>query len=211
MKLLLSSLLGLFLLIGAARSAPAQLGARSLEVEPFVGVLSFDDELFGENLSLESTLGFGGRLAYNFTENWALEGTFGLTPNAEPDFGDLDDDEDDDVGNETTVILAHGNLNYNFMLPNSKLVPFLTAGGGIANFNVDNDDQIEEESETDGLVNFGGGLKLFLSETIAVRGDIRDHLIFASRPNQDPGQPDDEEDSETTSNFEISGGVSFNF
>lgn len=189
----------------AAAPAAAQLGARSVEVQPFVGLVSFDDDIF-----LDDGFGFGGRLGYNFTDSWALEGTFNFMPGVDADFGD-DFDDVDDVFPETTVWLAHANLNYNFNLHESRLVPFLTAGGGFANFNTDNDDDIDEESSTDGEVNAGGGLKLFLSETVAVRGDVRNHWIFTSIPNEDPDEPDDEADAETTSNLELSGGVVFNF
>jgi OOP family OmpA-OmpF porin len=204
MKSALSMLVGVILFLGGSQPAFAQLGARSVEVQPFVGAVSYDDDLF-----LDTSTGFGARLGYNFTDNWALEGNFNYTPGADFDVGD---DFDSDVQlPETTVILAHGNLNYNFLLNQSRLVPFLTAGGGIASFNVDNDDNIAEDSSTDGEVNAGGGLKLFLSETVAVRGDVRNHWIFASIPNEDPDEVDDEADAKTTSNLEFSGGVSFNF
>jgi OOP family OmpA-OmpF porin len=143
------------------------------------------------------------------TDNWGLEGTFNFIPNAELDLEGIDEDDFDLP--QTTVYLAHGNLVYNFLLNESRLVPFVTGGGGIANFNVDNDDEISEDSETDGEVNAGGGLKLFLSRTVALRGDVRHHWIFASEPNQDPDETDDEKDAESTSNWEFSGGLSLNF
>lgn len=205
MKFLSSFLLAVALLAGVtATRAEAQLGAGSWEVTPFVGNVSFDDDLF-----LDNALGFGGRLAYNLTDTWGLEGSVSYT-NADFDFQDDFDDDDENLP-QTAVMLAHANLNYNVPLNNSALVPYLTAGGGLANFNVDNDDNIDEESETDGEVNAGGGLKLFLSETIAVRGDVRNHWIFASTRNLDPDEPDDERDAQTTSNLEFSGGVTFNF
>jgi OOP family OmpA-OmpF porin len=196
-------LLALVLAVGVARPAAAQLGARSVEVEPFVGVMTFDNDL-----GLDNHVGFGGRLAYNFTDSWALEGTFDYLPNVKPDTGS---EAIDDLLPETAVYLAHGNLVYNFLLNQSRLVPFVTAGGGIANFNPDNNDNIGNDSETDGEVNAGGGLKLFLTRTVALRGDARHHWIFASEPNQDPDQPNDERDAKTTSNWEFSGGLSFNF
>jgi OmpA-OmpF porin, OOP family len=204
MRKVLSTLCLLTLAGGAVAPAHAQLGARSLEVEPFVGIVTFDNFL-----NLKDEVGFGGRVAYNFTDNWGLEGTFNFIPNAEIDLQGIDEDDLDLP--QTTVYLAHGNLVYNFILNQARLVPFVTAGGGIANFNVDNDDDIAEESETDGEVNAGGGLKLFMSRTVALRADARHHWIFASRPNEDPGQTDDEKDAETTSNWEFSGGLSLNF
>lgn len=204
MKLLASSFVALALLTGAVRPAAAQLGARSIEVQPFVGSLSFDDDV-----ALDNTLGFGGRLAYNFTDTWALEGTLNYTPNAESDRDRDLDRLDLDRLSETSLLLAHGNLNYNILLNNSRLVPFLTAGGGLARFDVD--DGPLGGSSTDGEVNAGGGFKLFLTETVAARGDIRNHWIFTSVPNRDPDEPGDEADAETTSNLELSAGVSFNF
>ncbi len=204
MRKVLSTLFLLALAVGVTAPARAQLGARSVEVEPFVGVMTFDDFL-----NLDDQVGFGGRLTYNLSDNWGLEGTFNFIPNAGLDLQGIDDDELDLP--ETTVYLAHGNLVYNFNLNQSRLVPFVTAGGGVANFNVNNNDSISEDSETDGEVNAGGGLKLFLSRTVALRADARHHWIFASEPNQDPDQTDDQKDAETTSNWEFSGGLSLNF
>ncbi|HEY7461194.1 MAG TPA: outer membrane beta-barrel domain-containing protein [Gemmatimonadota bacterium] len=204
MRKALSALFLLALMAGAAAPARAQLGARSLEIEPFVGVMTFD-----EDVRLQDEVAFGGRIGFNFTDTWALEGTFNFIPNAKLDIPGLDEDDLDLP--ETSVYLAHANLVYNFPLNQSRLVPFLTAGGGIANFNVNNNDQIAEDSETDGEVNAGGGLKLFLSETIALRGDARHHWIFKEIPNEDPDQPGDEADHESTSNWEFTGGLSFNF
>jgi OOP family OmpA-OmpF porin len=220
MKAILSIALAAVLATALAPRAGAQLGARSLEVEPFVGWMNFDNDLrvaaFNTTLSqainvpLEDKVGFGARVAYNFTPSWGLEGTFNYVPNVGADLTD----EQDALGFrsfDTNIYLAHANLNYNFLFNQSKLVPFLTAGGGLVNFNPDNDDQIGNDSNTDGLVNFGGGLKLFLTETVGIRGDVRDHLIFHSIPNQDPDEPGDEKDAETTSNLEFSGGITFNF
>jgi OOP family OmpA-OmpF porin len=204
MRVLASLLFGLVLAAGVARPALAQLGARSVEVEPFVGVMTFDNDL-----NLADHVGFGGRLGYNFTDNWALEGSFNFVPHAEADIEGFD--EDGLNLPETTVWLANGNLLYSFLLNQSRLVPFVTAGGGVANFNVDNDDNIAEDSETDGEVNAGGGLKLFLSRTVALRADARHHWIFAAKPNEDVDQPEDEADHESTSNWEFAGGLSFNF
>jgi OOP family OmpA-OmpF porin len=206
MKKSLLSLFVFLLVAGLAGSAHAQLGARSVEFEPYVGVLAFDNDL-----NLDNQVGFGGRLTYNFTDNWGLEGSFNFIPNTDADIQGVDEEDLDFDLPQTTVYLAHGNLVYNLTLNQSRLVPFVTGGGGIANFNVDNDDDIAEDSETDGEVNAGGGLKLFLSNTVALRADARHHWIFATIPNEDPDQPQDEADHQSTSNWEFSGGLSLNF
>ena len=78
--------------------------------------------------------------------------------------------EFDTTGGDMDVYLYRLDGLYHFR-PDTRLVPYLAAGIGGISFDPDNgkgDDKF--------LVNYGGGLKYFVKENIALRGDIR-HLI----------------------------------
>jgi OOP family OmpA-OmpF porin len=83
---------------------------------------------------------------------------------------------------------------YNFV-PGGRLVPYLALGGGGitaghgSGFNAGG-------SNTDATLNAGGGLKYFLTDSIALRGDARQLFVF---------------DKHTMYNWEYTGGLSFLF
>jgi OOP family OmpA-OmpF porin len=56
-------------------------------------------------------------------------------------------------------------------MPENKLVPYISAGVGAVRISGDTD-----ENGSDPLFNYGAGIKYFLTENLAVRGDIR-HII----------------------------------
>jgi len=58
-------------------------------------------------------------------------------------------------------------------MPSEKLVPYLAAGAGGIIFNPEG-----KNSDHDLAVNYGGGLKYFLSENLALRGDVRHVVSF---------------------------------
>jgi opacity protein-like surface antigen len=74
-------------------------------------------------------------------------------------------------GSDATYMF-NGNVSYNF-LSEGKAVPFLLAGYGLANtvpfFNI----PITKINFGVGVLNFGGGVKMFLKEDIAIRVEYR--------------------------------------
>jgi len=116
---------------------------------------------------------YGAGLGYNLTENWGLEAVYNYVNSNDPGGVNLSTytwDPYEDVG----AHVYHFDALYHFF-PEKKLVPYLAAGlGGIT---VDNDRQ-GAKTDTDFLVNYGGGLKYFLSEAVALRGDIRHITSF---------------------------------
>jgi len=101
---------------------------------------------FQKNQHQKSVPVFGLRLGYNFTENWALEG---LIESA--------------AGGDISMVRYGGDLLYNF-LPKSSFVPYLAAGVGGVNF---------EDMKAKGILNYGGGLKWFFMDNLALRADVR--------------------------------------
>ncbi len=147
---------------------------QAFSVSPFLGGYTYD----GDQHLLTRPV-YGLRLGYDFTENWETEGVF------------------DYVAGETTK--GHQDVNaysyrldmlYNFM-PDRTLVPYLAVGGGATTIEDRNDHE-----NTDATFNFGVGLKYFITDSIALRGDVRQLLVF---------------DTHTLNNWEYTVGVSFLF
>ena len=175
-KRLLASLLSLSLLAlatpGLAENRPG-----AVTISPYVGGYIFDHEQSYQNL--ETSPIFGIRAGYNFTENWGAEARFGYVhaESRSPNYPEAD------VYSYGIDALYHFNVTPNF-------VPFLAAGIG----------GMHHEFPAEGLgyypeyaVNYGAGIKYFLTDSIALRGDVR-HVIL----------PDDE-----LNNLEYTAGVTF--
>lgn len=78
-------------------------------------------------------------------------------------------------GSKETDLYRYGvDILYNFM-PEKNLVPFVVVGGGGTNFNTPNTPS--EKSHYAGLVNYGLGLKYFVADNVALRGDVRHVLL----------------------------------
>jgi OOP family OmpA-OmpF porin len=152
--------------------------AGAFSVSPFAGGYTFDGVQH-----LETAPVYGLRLGYDLTDNWGIEG----------------------VGNYLATETTRGNRSinaisyrldalYNFM-PEGRLVPYLALGGGGitaghgSSFNAGG-------SNTDATLNAGGGLKYFLADSVALRGDARQLVVF---------------DRKTIFNWEYTAGLSFLF
>lgn len=99
---------------------------------------------------------FGVRLGYNFTENWALEGTF--------DYANSDIKNN---GGTLEKLRYGGDVVYSF-LPKNSLVPYLAAGFGGMDLRAAGAD-----SGTRWVANYGGGVKWFFHDDVALRADVR--------------------------------------
>ncbi len=152
-----------------AGTAAAHVPPASTELNWRLGILDYD--------SGSSELLLGVDVARNLKQgNWGVEGSFGLA-----------------LGDNFKGYLVHGNGVYNFEVASwEKVVPFLTAGVGIHSFSPDAGD-----GTTDLAINFGGGAKIFMTERLALRGDVRDNVIFF--------------DNNTTHNLSLSGGLTWFF
>ena len=132
--------------------AHAGVTAESFSVSPFVGGYSF---LGREHL--ETNVVGGVRAGYNFTKNFGTEVVFDYvrTEGSDVDLGHVD------------VYNYHLDALYHFM-PAGPLVPYLAAGYG---------GQTREShfagQNNRGEFNYGGGVKYFLRDGLALRGDVR--------------------------------------
>jgi len=145
---------GLLLFGLGAGSATAEITPGMFAVSPSIGGYFFEG-----NQNLKNSLTYGLGLGYHFTRNWAAEGLFNFV-----------DSENDPGGGDVNAFLYRLEGLYHFF-PDKKLVPFLAAGiGGITM------DPNVGPNDTDFLADYGAGLKYFITDKIALRGDVR-HII----------------------------------
>jgi len=151
-------------------------------VSPFFGGYIFDGV---EHQEMSPTVGL--RAGYNFTKYLGAEGAFGFT-------------NSDGTKNNSNLKVYNYNLDvlYHF-IPDSQLVPFVAAGYGGRSA----DYELFDKMRTRGVFNYGGGVKYFLTDEVAFRGDVR-HLIFKDDLLRQVS-------NQTLHNVEYSVGISFLF
>ena len=148
-------------------SARSEIRGGSIEVSPFVGYNWFQDK---QNLKDRPV--YGGRIGYNFTPHWGIEGTVefinssvkdqALRGPKEGQFAHPADDVD--------LYFYHVDGVFHFM-PESRLNPFIVAGFGGAHY----DPRI---STLDMFAfNVGVGAKYWITDHVAIRGDLRDYMV----------------------------------
>lgn len=141
-------------LSGAKIQAEEKPGAFTLS--PLIG-----GYLFEGTQELDNGLAYGLGLGYTFNDRWSAEAVLNHI-----------DTESNLGGGDVDGWLYRLDALYNF-LPFDKLVPYLAAGvGGIT---LDPD---KSGSESDFLVNYGAGLKYFIRDNMALRGDVRHLMTF---------------------------------
>jgi OOP family OmpA-OmpF porin len=147
-------IINLFLFLFLAKNAVAEMKEGAISLSPQIGGFSFDDD---QNIDDDLVYGIG--LGYNFTENWGVES-----------FIHYIDTETEDTNKDIDTYIYRLDGLYHF-IPEKKLVPYLAAGIGAI--------RIEGNVDQDGsfpFLNYGAGIKYFLTKALAVRGDVR-HII----------------------------------
>jgi len=173
-------------LLGLAMAGPAfaenRAGATTLT--PMLGYQVFDGDL-----DIDGAAAFGFALGYNFTPNWSIEvdGRFMST------------ETDGDPAQDLDVFAVSVGGLYHFQ-PYLALTPYLKAGVGGIIYDPDEAPSNDEDPE----IYWGGGIKYSLSDTIALRGDLRHSLDF----RVDSGTNDHDEDT-IRNNFSAMLGVTF--
>jgi OmpA-OmpF porin, OOP family len=171
-------LLGL-LQLGVAAPALAENTGGTFTLTPITGGYMFDSD---QELDMRPIYGVRG--GYNFTDHWGAEFKFGIV-RTETDLM-TPADRDVDVYRYGIEGLYHFN-------PKGPWVPFLAVGyGGI---HIDTPWPINDYDH--GMFDYGAGIKYFVSDTVALRGDIR-HALY-------------KESGEMQNNIEYTVGVTFNF
>lgn len=168
-----------------ARAQAEHYATRPWELNLHAGVIFIDESYIVD----EAEGIFGARFLLNLPSGLGFGGNFDYV---QVSSGDADVD----------VYGYSGVLEYTF--PSTSQAHFFVVGGiGAATAKFDAPAG-EDDSETDLLIPLGGGLKWFNrtnDPNWAIRVDVRDNIVFS----------DFGDDSETTNNIEVSGGVSFLF
>jgi OOP family OmpA-OmpF porin len=145
-------------LLAMATAASAGNKAGSFSLSPVVGGITFDGKQH-----LETAPVYGLRAGYNFTKALGVEALFDYS-STEPTRGS---------GN-VDFYRYGGELLYHFF-PDNNFVPYLAAG--YAGYNLKGAVPAGANSKTKGVADYGLGAKYFITDNVALRGDVR-HLIY---------------------------------
>ncbi|HEY6872681.1 MAG TPA: OmpA family protein [Geobacteraceae bacterium] len=157
-------LLSLMMLLYIASAAFAEgIRANFLTVSPLVGGYTFDGVQHQQTRPV-----YGIRGGYNVTKEFGVEALFDYVQsvNSQPGFGDMH------------VFRYGGDLLWHFM-PDNRLVPYLALGYSAITTDYENQAFMAGNyhfHRTNGAADYGGGVKYFLNDDWALRGDIR-HII----------------------------------
>ncbi|PKN20350.1 MAG: hypothetical protein CVU71_00725 [Deltaproteobacteria bacterium HGW-Deltaproteobacteria-6] len=153
------SLVAILLVTFVVSTGYAQVKAGSVNITPTIGGYWFEG-----NQDLNQNVSYGLRAGYFFTKYVGLEGFVHYVPtrvNTDPG-GNIN-------------FFGYGAEAIVNILPDGKLVPFLAVGAGGVNYS-ESAEKINESRRDKIAVDYGAGLKYFLTENIALRGDVR-HVI----------------------------------
>lgn len=145
-------------------SVNAQIKDGSMSITPFIGGYFFEG-----NEDLKNTIAVGLRGGYNFTKNWGVEGFFNYVPTKIKNMpGDAD-----------VKLYGYGlEALYHFM-PESRFVPFVAAGLGGSRYSA----PAGVNSRHKFTVDYGAGIKYFITENLALRADARHVLPLNDKVN----------------------------
>ena len=133
--------------------------------------------------AFEQRATFGGSIATMGNGIFGLEFDFGYTPN----FFQLTEGDADfeffDVNSSITTVM--GNVIIGVPIGGTSgagVRPYATAGIGLMRANIEFEDLFDNLSSNDLGVNFGGGINVFFTDSIGLRGDVR---YFRGLQNED--------------------------
>ncbi|UFS71189.1 OmpA family protein [Geomonas sp. RF6] len=190
MRKFVSSISTLAAILMLAQPVLAGERAGAVSVSPFVGGYTFDGEQH-----LETAPVYGLRLGYDFTKYFGVEAVGNYLATQKSSGGDR----------SVNAVSYRLDFLYNLM-PDGPLVPYLAAGGGGTtighggDFDTRNGNDLLYQNQTSRntapTANVGGGLKYFLSDSVALRADARQLFVFGKK---------------TLYNWEYTAGLSFLF
>ncbi|HAR50046.1 MAG TPA: hypothetical protein DCR81_08115 [Smithella sp.] len=140
----------------ASAAAQAEVRAGSFSFTPFVGGYFFEG-----NENLKDTYTLGLRAGYNLTENVGLEGFFSFIPT----------EMEGVPGEHRENLYSYGLEGLIHFFPEGSVVPFVAAGVGGMYYSGN-----EFEKADKLAVDYGAGVKFFVTDNIALRADVR-HIM----------------------------------
>jgi OOP family OmpA-OmpF porin len=181
MKKFAASLLTFAALSSAAVPAFSGERAGAVSISPFVGGYTFDGVQH-----LKTSPVYGLRLGYDVTRNLGIEAV-----------GNFLETQGTHADTSINALSYRLDILYNIM-PHGPFVPYLAAGGGGIIFGHGRDGLKFSDRTNDITATAGFGVKYFLSDSIALRGDARQLFIF-------------EDHNSVMYNWEYTAGLSFLF
>jgi len=148
-------------------SARSEIRGGSFELSPFGGYNFFQDK---QNLKDRPV--YGGRIGYNFTPHWGVEGTVEFINSSVDDKSRSGPKEGQFFSpvNDVDLYFYHVDAVYHFM-PEGRFNPFVVAGIGGAHYK-------PRASDHDmAAFNVGVGAKYWLTDHVALRADVRDYMV----------------------------------
>jgi outer membrane beta-barrel protein len=143
----------------------ADIDSEDFEVGAFVGVMSVED--FGTNLV------YGARAAYHVTEDLFAETAIGRTETDKTSFEKLSGGAQVVPDDDRTLTYYNISIGWN-ILPGEVFIwrghsfnSALYIIGGVGNTDFADDNHF--------TINFGAGFRLLLTDSVAMRFDVRDH------------------------------------
>ena len=181
-KWLVTAAAGIALTILAA-DLGAQTLHRSFEASVMGGIRRYDEDV----VFLDSGWLVGGKLAWFPHANIGVEGTLSYSKASFIEFSDDDDlgDELDDIFSESDVDVKEFRIDAVYQMlfsADQMLVPYISAGVGQLVFDASQEDDASEAfDEPATSLNWGGGIKVFFTDRIALRLDARDNVALVER------------------------------
>lgn len=163
MKKIVSSMLTCAAVLAMATSAVAGEREGAFSISPFVGGYTFDGEQH-----LKTAPVYGLRLGYDLTKNWGVEAV-----------ADYLETEGTHNGRSVNALSYRLDVLYNF-LPDGPLVPYLAVGGGGITYGHGREGLEASDRTTDATINAGGGIKYFVTDSVALRADARQLFVLES-------------------------------
>ena len=154
------------MLMAIVTAAQAEVKAGSVSLTPFAGYYYFEG-----NQDLKNSPIFGLRAGYNITEHLGLEGFFSYTQT---------EIQDESQWDPWQNVYSYGIEGLYHFMPESRFVPFIAIGiGGIhysKGFSYIDSSYGERFESNKFAVDYGAGVKIFLTDDIALRADVR-HVL----------------------------------
>ncbi len=168
-----------------------KIDTEDFQITGFVGLLSVED--FGSNTV------YGARLAYHVSESLFLEGSYGQTGDVDRTSVEVADNIDIFLGADRTYSYYDLSLGWNvlpgevFIGRNNAFNSALYVLGGAGNTSFAGEDLF--------TLSFGAGYRVLVTDAIAARFEVRDHLFDNDITGED----------KTTHNIEFNLGLSWFF
>ena len=146
------------LLAVTVTAGQAQVREGSFDVTPFIG-----GYLFEGNEDLQNAPAFGLRGGYHFTKSLGVEGVFNYVPSEIKSV----------PGNPSATLYGFAIEGLYHFMPDSRFVPFVAVGLGGTRYSASGGVKDRDRFTVD----YGVGLKFFLTKDVALRADVR-HVIL---------------------------------